>query len=49
MVERLRSRLDFLENLMAAPSTGISDAKFEEIRAEAVKVRDMLKILQCFP
>lgn len=49
LAERLRNRLDFLENLMSSPSTELSDAKFEEVRAEAVKLRDMLKILQYFP
>ncbi|MDR6805741.1 hypothetical protein J2Y45_001950 [Dyadobacter sp. BE34] len=46
MTERLRNRLDFLENLMSSTATKISDAKFEEVRAEAVRLRDMLKILQ---
>jgi hypothetical protein len=45
LAERLRNRLDFLENVMSSPSAEISDAKFEEIRAEAVKLRDMLKML----
>ena len=49
LAERLRNRLDFLENLMSSPSKELSDAKFEEVRAEAVKLRDMLKILQYFP
>lgn len=46
LAERLRNRLDFLENVMSSPSAEISDAKFEEVRAEAVRLRDMLKILQ---
>lgn|GEM_PF-3207289 len=46
LTERLRNRLDFLENLMSSTATKISDAKFEEVRAEAVRLRDMLKILQ---
>ncbi|SEI96434.1 hypothetical protein SAMN05216327_1058 [Dyadobacter sp. SG02] len=46
LAERLRNRLDYLENVMSAPSTEISDAKFEEIRAEEVKMRDMLKMLR---
>ena len=46
LAERLRNRLDFLENLMSSSSTEISDAKFEEVRAEAVRLRDMLEILQ---
>ncbi|PSL24247.1 hypothetical protein CLV60_11474 [Dyadobacter jiangsuensis] len=48
LAERLRSRLDFLENLMSSSSTEISDAKFEEVRAEAVRLREMLKILEHF-
>lgn len=46
LTERLRNGLDFLENLMSSTATKISDAKFEEVHAEAVRLRDMLKILQ---
>jgi hypothetical protein len=46
LAERLRERLEALERFLSSPSTEISDAKFEEAQQEAIKLRDMLKMLK---
>jgi hypothetical protein len=45
LIEKIKQRLSVLEKLMLLPPDDMSNAEFEEIRAEAVKLRDVLKML----
>lgn len=45
LIDKVRRRLDYLEMRMLYPPGKLSDAEYEEIQAEAVKLRDVLKML----
>lgn len=45
LVEMVSKRLSYLEKRMLSPLGKLSEAEYEEIQAEAIKLRDVLKML----
>jgi hypothetical protein len=45
LVHKVKTRLNYLEKRMLSPDNKLSDTEYEEIQAEAIKLRDVLKML----
>jgi len=45
LVDKVSKRLNYLEKRMLSPVGKLSDAEYEEIQAEAIKLRKVLKML----
>lgn len=46
LIEKIKVRLDELEWLLMLPPDEIDDEEFEELRKEAIRLRDTLKMLE---
>jgi hypothetical protein len=45
LVEQIDARLIFIEKVMVVSANELSDAEFEALSKEAIKLRDMLRML----
>lgn len=46
LIEKIKVRLDELEWLLMLPPDEVDDEEFEELRKEAIRLRDTLKMLE---